>query len=59
MMLWVIILGIICVTWIIAWLLYAHRKLGKPLPKVMKLLIIALIICVLIVTIGEILSRFV
>ena len=55
-MLWVAIAGVIG---LIAWVLYAHRKLGKPLPKFMKISIITLIICVSLIIVLEILLRFV
>lgn len=58
-MLWVIVLGTIFVTWIIAWLLYTHHKLGKPLSKVIKVLIIATVVCWLLVIVANILYRFV
>jgi len=58
-MLWLIVLGTICVTWIIAWLIYIHRKVGKPLSKTIKVLMIATIVCWLLVIVANILYRFV
>ena len=53
--LWIGILGVLCVIGT-AWLLVAHRRLDKPLPRSMKWGMIFGVVAIMIVIAGAILA---